>query len=325
MQDNLNVSVIVLTYHPDFEKMRSTIISVLKQKGISFEIIISDDGSEEDYFKETEDFFQKHHFQNYTFVKNVENVGTVANIYGAVKKARGKYVFCTSPGDMIYDSVTLRDFFQFCEENQAKVAFGNAVYYNNDDENFQVFNGISSPHKPQVYKSHSIFIRKFRSFMGISSLGQLFFRETRIFRKYLKKILPHIRYIEDNATTARMLMDGVLVHYLDRKVVWYEYGAGISTGKESKWKQIIDNEIITCYEHLNKDYPESRMVESALYTRTNPMNLKNKMFRTIRFPLISAAVFYNSFMKDVNFHYDVSEERQKFNQIRTWSDENASV
>ena len=40
-----DVSVCVLTYHPDYERLFITLTSVIRQKGCTCEIIIADDGT----------------------------------------------------------------------------------------------------------------------------------------------------------------------------------------------------------------------------------------------------------------------------------------
>ena len=51
MKNKYDVSIIVATYNPDLNKLMSTLLSIIIQKGIKFEIIVTDDGSQKDYFK----------------------------------------------------------------------------------------------------------------------------------------------------------------------------------------------------------------------------------------------------------------------------------
>ena len=44
-----DVSVIIVTYNSDWEKLRLTLLSTVKQRNISIQIIITDDGSEETF------------------------------------------------------------------------------------------------------------------------------------------------------------------------------------------------------------------------------------------------------------------------------------
>ena len=46
------VSVIVLTYNPDREKLFATLNSIIIQENIDIEIIVSDDGSMHTYFSD---------------------------------------------------------------------------------------------------------------------------------------------------------------------------------------------------------------------------------------------------------------------------------
>ena len=53
------VSVIVCTYNSKWEKLKSTLLSILSQRDISFEIIIADDGSEIQCLDRAKKYFEK--------------------------------------------------------------------------------------------------------------------------------------------------------------------------------------------------------------------------------------------------------------------------
>ena len=46
---SFDVSVVILTYFPDKEKLLKTLKSVLLQKNVSYEILIADEGSDNFY------------------------------------------------------------------------------------------------------------------------------------------------------------------------------------------------------------------------------------------------------------------------------------
>ena len=45
----IDVSVVIVTYNSKWESIRMTILSILKQKNISMQIVIADDGSRKIY------------------------------------------------------------------------------------------------------------------------------------------------------------------------------------------------------------------------------------------------------------------------------------
>ena len=53
----MQVSVILLSYNPDVNKLTRTIYGILEQREIDYEIIVSDDGSSDKMFKEIERIF----------------------------------------------------------------------------------------------------------------------------------------------------------------------------------------------------------------------------------------------------------------------------
>ena len=66
MESNgVTVSVLVVTYNPQYSKLINTVESILLQKNVRLEIIISDDGSQNNYFEQLEEFFKEHSFSEY--------------------------------------------------------------------------------------------------------------------------------------------------------------------------------------------------------------------------------------------------------------------
>ena len=47
------LTVIILQYRPDFAALRRTLASLAMQTTRDFEVVVADDGSEQDYFAET--------------------------------------------------------------------------------------------------------------------------------------------------------------------------------------------------------------------------------------------------------------------------------
>ena len=85
-----SVSVVVVTYNPSWDKEKETLDSILKQKGISIEIIIADDGSKENNFSLVKEYFEKNEFNDYKLVFNPVNKGTVYNTYSGLLADEGK-------------------------------------------------------------------------------------------------------------------------------------------------------------------------------------------------------------------------------------------
>ena len=95
------ISIIVLCYNPSIDKLLFTLDSLLRQKKIKYEIILSDDGSSIDYFNLVRDYFERNNFTNYKLIRHDCNQGTVLNAYDDVLKSKGQYIKMISPGDAI--------------------------------------------------------------------------------------------------------------------------------------------------------------------------------------------------------------------------------
>ena len=64
------VSVVILTYHPDWNKLRQTVLSAVFQMDVHREIVIADDGSKDNCRKQLEELFEELQFPDYRLVMN---------------------------------------------------------------------------------------------------------------------------------------------------------------------------------------------------------------------------------------------------------------
>ena len=60
-----DISILVLTYNSTWEDLENTLESALAQKGICYEIVISDDGSEDNHREQLIQYFERKNFPNY--------------------------------------------------------------------------------------------------------------------------------------------------------------------------------------------------------------------------------------------------------------------
>ena len=257
------VTVIIASYNFSYPKLMGTLRSVLSQRDIDMEVIIADDGSQNADYSEAERYIHEIGYESFFIVRNKENQGTVKNLISGLRRARGKYVYMTSPGDMLYDDMVLHDFYEHAEERGVKVLFGDAVYYNNDN-GLTIYRDKSAPLRPDCYiPERTQNYKKTAFFFGGYILGAAFFRETETAKKYFAKIDNICKFMEDNTTTALMLADGLKVEYFHRNMIWYEFDGGVSTSGEDKRKEILVSDLRECFKLLKSRYPDDKIIDVA--------------------------------------------------------------
>ena len=72
--------------------------------------------------------------------------------------------------------------------------------------------------------------------MGAAIVGQ-----KEVIYEYLQRIQDKIKYAEDNMIRL-MLLEGVKCSYFAYNAIYYEWGDGISTGKDSKYRNVLKQE-----------------------------------------------------------------------------------
>lgn len=295
---NIMVSVVVLTYNPNFKKLFDTLNSILCQKDISYEVIISDDGSKNSIKSEIEEFFSCRGFFEYKICESKINEGTVRNCLKGLKCAKGKYTYLLSPGDMLYDSRTIYDLFSYAEKTNSKVCFGRAIYYRRISDNVgKVISIKGNPYKTNLYKSNNLIVNKMAFFFSGLILGATYFRNTKFFISCLEDVLSTTKYVEDSTSSMVSLQRGEMIRFIDRNVIFYEYGDGISTNHENKWKKIIQDEI----EKTLKELIKKKRYDAVFDTAAMRLKYKNRLvrvfLRVLKHPIISIIVGISSLGK----------------------------
>lgn len=261
---SFDVSVIVLTYFPDRDKLITTLKSVLMQKGVSYEILIADDGSDNFFKNDVEEIMKRYNFTDFKFVAHSKNQGTVINFYDAVKEARGKVIKPISPGDYLYGEDTLSKVYSFMKENEADVAFGDLVYYFNENE-FTVFNK-KNPICDEPYLCYKNYNSKkiAKKLIKYSDFicGASIFYKSSVLREGLSKIAGTVIYTEDLITQMFALL-GKRILKINDFVVFYEYGMGISTNEAFGSNRMLED-VLRFYGLLNKMFPKNSYVKSAI-------------------------------------------------------------
>ena len=285
------VSVIVLTYNPDNRKLRQTLSAIAGQQDISLEVLISDDGSANKDFSFLPDFMASLSVTNYRLLEHPENRGTVESCRSAVAAATGAYVFLTSPGDNLFDPFVLRDFYGFAQKTGARVAFGNAVFYNTASGIPKVCRTVGTPADPTLYAPEvSLAQAKTAFFGGQWIIGASYFRSREAMKEWLDRISGLSKYMEDTPTSAFALAEGYKIFYYDRNVVWYEDGTGVSTGTNEKWKKLLHRDALQSFRKLKQQNPKDPYVDLAYHNLAEENRIKRILYRLVAHPLLSVRI-----------------------------------
>lgn len=281
MKKQYNITVLLAQYNPDYTKLIGTINSILIQKGVNYEIIICDDGSAQDYFKQTEEYFHKRNFADYKFVKRKKNGGTVWNLENGIKVSTGRYVKLISPGDYLYNENTLSDLFSFMKEKNAEIAYGNVVRFVNEESKI-VIDTDRMPRNVKVYhKKKYPYQRILKNMLlywdWIIGASLIYKRST--FESLLGEIHGRVKYVEDLITFIA-ISDKIKIFHLDKFVIWYEWGTGVSTSGNNFWAEQIARDKDAVYALLYKKHPDNKVIKRAYLNNQNRF-LKSKIKRYV--------------------------------------------
>lgn len=259
------VTILMICYHSEFEKIRQTLESIFMQKEVDYEIVLADDGSEDNHEKEITECFRQHHFDNYKLVLNQKNQGTVRNILSGLKVSEGAYIKDISPGDRLVGEWTIRKWVDFMNGHSCDWSFSDAVYYRNDGGKDRIIQDRAYPQIISPYKAGKDEACRWNYVvLRDIALGAVMMTQRDLMEKYICRIAEQgVVYAEDNIWRM-MMFEGHVGSYYPETTVLYEYGSGISTSENSVWKERlmrdweITSEMICSY--ANPDSFQRRII-----------------------------------------------------------------
>lgn len=281
--NNIDITVMIASYNPVWEKIKKTVMSVIRQRNVNCEIVITDDGSGNDYFNELESLFKENNFTGYVLVHAEKNEGTCRNIYKGLMKTTGEYVKLISPGDYLYSDNSLADWLSVTKDKNADLCFGDVICYRNTGKSVEITAVDRRPQNVGIYnnrryKTKDIYLNYV--FLDDAIFGSCFITKTKLLITYLGRMMGFLKYAED-MTYRSMIVDGARVVYYEKPVIWYEYGTGISTKKDSEWDRILTEERNKTLEYIIENNCEKGL--SRLRLRAGLSVLKNKYLRLLKY------------------------------------------
>lgn len=235
-----DISIPFLTYNQNWEKIRRSFDSVFMQKGIKYQIVVTDDGSECNWFKEMEEYFRYKHFVDYKLISHEENQGTVKNFLDGVLACDSEYIRPLGPGDMLYGDDILKNWLESAKKANSDISFSDSVYFRNSDAGkIEIVSVFAYPQRVDYYKNSGEKFRKDYLLNYDICVGVGMLCRKSLLVKYLREVSDRIIYAEDQLYRLA-IYDRVKTNWFDEKSMLYEWGEGTSTcnGKTQASKRL---------------------------------------------------------------------------------------
>ena len=257
------VSVIVATYNSVYEKIILTIDSIICQKGVNIELIVTDDGSEKHYFDEIKEHLRNKRFFNFKLIEHKENQGTVLNVYDGAMKSSCKFVKTISPGDMLASDDVLYKWVQKIVYKDYGWSFSDAVYYCKENDRYIAVERNTHPQIVEPYLRENNAVCRWNYVVNDDiAMGATLFCSLHLIKKYLERIINKVKYAEDNIWRL-MMYDGIVPYYHPFETVLYECNTGISTSGGDRWSELLSVD----WAEANKIMSENSNEEDSLQKR----------------------------------------------------------
>ena len=239
---NVECSILVCTYNPVWEKLRLTLKSILMQDDCSFRIVITDDGSKENYFSKVKGYMAQYGFDNYELISSAQNHGTVRNVKQGLSACEGVYVKFISPGDFLHGKCSLRKWVDFMNaHNDCMMSFCDAIYYHMENGNVIATKEYAHPQWGDDFEEGMPLLKYIIYGDTCSGAATMLRRDEWI--RYLDMMIDKVIYTEDVAYRI-MLACGEKIAHIPKNFLLYEYGTGISTCGSEKWAERINQDFI---------------------------------------------------------------------------------
>ena len=248
----IGISIIVCNYNAELSSILLTLASCLYQKDASYEVIYCDDGSKNAYKEEIISFFKKNNYSDYKLEISKENQGTLKNLIKGLKVSKYAYCKTIGAGDLFYDEHSLTRVIEKFNKLNSDVVITNSCYFFDFDGRIETYKE-RNPYYIKCYqdKTYNKEIIKKRLLLNQDLiLGASVYAKTDMLLEVYEKFTDKIKYTEDALIGYIALMGGQ-INYVDDYCIYYEYGSGISTSKETEFARIIRQECENIYDYMS--------------------------------------------------------------------------
>lgn len=262
----MKFSVLLCVYNSKKDAIIYTLDSIVEQNIGEFEIIICDDGSanapDAEFYK---DYFEKKGFDSYKFSFLEKNSGTVRNIIAGLSMSEGRYIKIIGPGDALADENVLRTVYDAMEKDGSVVAYGpmrvftiaHGVRTFRDDIRVPLMGGLyADPLSADKAKKCMIVY-------GDNISGAQAFHEAGYCKWLMDTVSKAVTYMEDIGLYIPLL-DGKGITFVDKPVILYEGGSGISTSSSNRFAQLLEKDRQNFLSYLSEAYPDNKYVINSI-------------------------------------------------------------
>ena len=138
--------------------------------------------------------------------------------------------------------------------------------------------------------------------IGNYILGASFFRSRTHALKYIGSIVDVAKYVEDNTSAAFALADGIRFHYYNDYVVWYEFGAGVSSSRNKEWEKILEVDFVNSYKKLVAELGDKNIVNTLLNMKMLDNKVKKIWYLLFNDPRIFFKILFFRFLRSKKAH-----------------------
>ena len=261
MVSDMEISVVVVTYNQDLKRILLTLKSIINQKFMDYELIISDDGSKYNYFDEIKNYFQENNFTRYKLLPSETNRGTVKNIIKALEQCCGKYVKVIGAGDLLYNEDSLETICECFRKEDCDLCFGLMRGFRFAPSGEIKLRTSFRPYNIQAYrkKVNINMLQKYLVLYEDHIYGASFAYKKDYILSSLKKIEGSVIYLEDIIQVEAALKEEK-VYFYDDYLFWYEVDAGVSAGKNHMQGK-IRKDYNNYYKYISELYPDNKYIK----------------------------------------------------------------
>ena len=246
------LSVIIPIYN-NSRYVYDCLASVFQQDYPLIELILADDGSDEDDSDRIREYVSQHKGSNIAdvlFLRSEENKGTVSNVNHAIEQAKGDFIFTISADDTLFDAASLREWANAFREKDADVVIGlrqgcdeqlNPKFIAPDRKKVKL---LMAQDSSRIWKE----LCRDNFIFGCATA-----RSAKCVRQY--GVIPSCyRLIEDHPMNLRWYRMGANVVFINRVVVRHRNGGvsnagNISDSYISDMRAVYENEVIPYVKH----------------------------------------------------------------------------